>query len=647
MSNTAKYNIQNIDSLIDSFLYNESVESELKSIFEIETDWLFGSNRTNNENGSNSVCNLDRLCDSAVRAAPQMIDKNLTEFQSNYGNIQRNSSKHIMYSLEFLKWLSCRLPYQCHIEFNKNTITHFTNFKSLGFHSAFGDVMKGSLIHQNKFSKKLKTNEDEAVIFKFINIYQPRFHQGQTDTSNIDKTHIEDAMSAFHELFIGLYAVNEIRSLIPNVIYTYGFVMCSDTKPQICTVNYPIILLETVNNSISLSKFLQKCTSLEFASITSQTFFTLQMLYEKHGFVHLDLHTDNILIQQFEDTELAIKYHTKKSANDNTKNTKNNVDQSVNQLVSEIKNKKKLLEHKQYVKLNGCLARLIDYGYSRIMYEKRVPLGFNDVRIDDRYSFCGIIFDVWKYLSFSLMEAKSSSLKTYIITIIDSVVGFIRQQNISSNLRIYLDCMLVNALYPSNSKYSTESTESTESTNKSSKFVESSQSFSQSYDNWFVLSLQTVEGKIYMKTLSNLQSKGSLEHTILETATSSKNDDKDLLDFMVLTDYKALPFFSVWSKLYFESNKYLAFRNTELFSFDQVKLFQDLVYNNFPKFEADVDDREELFSYSLDEFTRQCIDELNTIIPNYYVIIDVLKHDSKFFKKVITTHRESRLKFIN
>jgi serine/threonine protein kinase len=106
---------------------------------------------------------------------------------------------------------------------------------------------------------------------------------------------------------VGLYGTNRLRPFIPNFAYIYGGVKCSppifgenDEVVDWCnnnknSVNY--ILYENVNPSISIKKFISKCSVDEFLNIFLQILYALDFAHKKIDFTHYDLHGSNILLR--------------------------------------------------------------------------------------------------------------------------------------------------------------------------------------------------------------------------------------------------------------------------------------------------------------------------------------------------------------
>ena len=126
---------------------------------------------------------------------------------------------------------------------------------------------------------------------------------------------VEDG-ELIHEIFIGIFAINNLRRYIPNFMYTYGGLSCSisfkdDGTPIICKDNGEgkYALLENLKGSIPFRKYtLSGIDTEEFVNIYLQVLLSLQVAYEKYDFTHYDLHDMNVLLRDPPDGKDVIKY---------------------------------------------------------------------------------------------------------------------------------------------------------------------------------------------------------------------------------------------------------------------------------------------------------------------------------------------------
>lgn len=134
-----------------------------------------------------------------------------------------------------------------------------------------------------------------------------------------------------HELIVGLYGTNRLRSYVPNFSYVYGGFKClppiinQETK-EVATwclnnnnaVNY--VVYENIAPSVTLAKYLETCTGREFLIIYMQIIYAL-ILAKLIDFTHYDLHYENILVRtvshdstQSSSPNFQIAYNTERGA---------------------------------------------------------------------------------------------------------------------------------------------------------------------------------------------------------------------------------------------------------------------------------------------------------------------------------------------
>lgn len=122
-----------------------------------------------------------------------------------------------------------------------------------------------------------------------------------------------------HEALVGL-SLNQVRELVPNFMYTYSYTQC--TGPQIdshgdvqsfCDVeeNSSVLLLELVRDAVPWSRFVHFCSPRELELGLLQVINALQVANTTVGFIHGDLHGENILVRDFK-TEVPIKIYNQK-----------------------------------------------------------------------------------------------------------------------------------------------------------------------------------------------------------------------------------------------------------------------------------------------------------------------------------------------
>lgn len=195
----------------------------------------------------------------------------------------------------------------------------------------------------------------------------------------------EESYPFFHEAFIGLYGINSLINWgIPNFSYTYGAFMCSfprkneygelilcrDVSPEKKDLH---IVYEYIQGP-SMAEYLRTCNFEDFMNIYIQIAIALDISNAKIGYTHYDLHTSNVIIQEISDRPFYLKY--KYSENDVI-----------------------------YLKTNGCIATIIDYGRN-YMHKNGFDFGPGEVLVEmsvfpDRPF---IMNDLYKLLLFSLQK---------------------------------------------------------------------------------------------------------------------------------------------------------------------------------------------------------------------------------------------------
>lgn len=212
-----------------------------------------------------------------------------------------------------------------------------------------------------------------------------------------------DADELIHENMVAFGALNGLRNLIPNFAYVYGMITCSppyiDSNKKVlgwCNseklpVSYSIY--ENIYPSESFSSFCKKCDFNTFMENYLQIVLALREAQIQVGFSHNDLHSSNVLIRKYSDTLIQIPYNTS--------------------------------EGKLFLKSNGTIATIIDYGMSHIELEQddgRI-IHFGNVSEGQNQSSYGVyrdkmnpIIDVYKLLCFCLydmIQGRDNNYKCY------------------------------------------------------------------------------------------------------------------------------------------------------------------------------------------------------------------------------------------
>jgi len=132
-----------------------------------------------------------------------------------------------------------------------------------------------------------------------------------------------DSSELIHEMMIGMYGTNKLRSTIPNFSYIYGGFSCAspilnDNNEVVswCTgkdkesVTYTIY--ENIAPAIDWEEYVEKCSGEEFVSAYLQVLYALAEAVKQIDFTHYDLHWNNVLMREYpsESGYFQIKYNT-------------------------------------------------------------------------------------------------------------------------------------------------------------------------------------------------------------------------------------------------------------------------------------------------------------------------------------------------
>lgn len=158
-----------------------------------------------------------------------------------------------------------------------------------------------------------------------------------------------------HEALVGLAAINNLRSRVPNFMHTYGVLYCA---PPAMGANYTALLCRSRSPSTthvvleyiegnSLADIVMTLSLSQILQIYLQILNALNVAYKAYDFTHYDLHAGNILVQHLPYIAAVPFYHS---------------DGSVSYL------------HSQY------LPRIIDYGTSHI---KLYTQNFGDYDLEE------------------------------------------------------------------------------------------------------------------------------------------------------------------------------------------------------------------------------------------------------------------------
>jgi serine/threonine protein kinase len=200
-----------------------------------------------------------------------------------------------------------------------------------------------------------------------------------------------------HEALVGLAALNNLRSKIPNFVHTYGVFSCTAPLFEISPKSKKIeeitawcssekspvyyLVLEYIDGAVSFSDIAASLTGDEYLQIYLQVINALNVAYHEYDFTHYDLHSGNVLIKKLS-SPMAIPLYMK--------------DGSVKYIIT------------------SYLARIIDFGMSHVAIDGYHfgLFGMEQHEIYPARSFP--LMDAYKLLLFSYEH--SLKLKPYDIT---------------------------------------------------------------------------------------------------------------------------------------------------------------------------------------------------------------------------------------
>lgn len=111
-----------------------------------------------------------------------------------------------------------------------------------------------------------------------------------------------------HELFVGMFGLNQLRAVVPNFAYVLGGFRCSppmidtDTKEVVAfcnndrfNVNY--VLYENITPAVTFREYVATCTPQQFLNKYLQILYALHVAWQTCQFTHYDLHDENVLVR--------------------------------------------------------------------------------------------------------------------------------------------------------------------------------------------------------------------------------------------------------------------------------------------------------------------------------------------------------------
>lgn len=110
-----------------------------------------------------------------------------------------------------------------------------------------------------------------------------------------------------HEALVGTLALNNLRVLVPNFMYVYGYISC--TGPRISSDRVTVmswcgqerentyLITERIADAIGLDQYCLTCTPDELRLVVLQICNALHVAYIKYKYTHYDAHAKNFLVQ--------------------------------------------------------------------------------------------------------------------------------------------------------------------------------------------------------------------------------------------------------------------------------------------------------------------------------------------------------------
>lgn len=224
-----------------------------------------------------------------------------------------------------------------------------------------------------------------------------------------------------HDAIVGMCALNSLKVFIPNFMYIYGYTECtpiiSDVKDSLREVlnwcsseheSHSYVFLERITNSESFFNFLSKANLEFFIPVFLQIIGALNLAFTKVGFVHYDLHLNNILVRTYSENgrlgKIAIPFYYK--------------------------------EQKFYV-ITENIPYIIDYGYSRIKItynlEEKKELDYYRVDLVEKGIIPEQAFpmrDYYKIICSSAKRTKDKEVFNFLNTCYELLFELAKRKNI-------------------------------------------------------------------------------------------------------------------------------------------------------------------------------------------------------------------------
>jgi ubiquinone/menaquinone biosynthesis C-methylase UbiE len=233
-----------------------------------------------------------------------------------------------------------------------------------------------NLLNSFKLASLKNTSEGFAVLSNFKSIDEMVIIKTAKNKSN--------NFDILYEYFIGSIGINKLRNLIPNFAYTLAIFKCSPLNINNNEIkdntfcngkdsnNRFYVVYEKIPG-ISLDTYLDKITLNDIPHIISyilQIILSLQVAQQEIGFVHYDLHTDNIMLRKLKEPIV--------------------VDYNINNKIYKIE--------------TDSIPTIIDYGFSHFSYGE-IQFGMVDMpNIGIKPTKTAKGYDLYKILMFILSK---------------------------------------------------------------------------------------------------------------------------------------------------------------------------------------------------------------------------------------------------
>lgn len=103
-----------------------------------------------------------------------------------------------------------------------------------------------------------------------------------------------------HEAVVGLFALNGLRSIIPNFAFVYGFFEYPERETT--------LVYENVSGGQTWNRYAETCTPSQFARAYLQMLLAVQVAYERYNFTHYDANSGNIIVHKVSEDGLVVGY---------------------------------------------------------------------------------------------------------------------------------------------------------------------------------------------------------------------------------------------------------------------------------------------------------------------------------------------------